>query len=279
MNSAKEAGCAYRGRLLLSASLVETNGEGEQATEGVYLPERQELSRQEKREADPLGPKWRYRAPSQMPSTGRYCLQVAILQGCDLPKRQNLRIRVSWGLPTGKSGFRHADGMGMDVSRDALRNATTSETRRGQLGRATLWNELVCLDDAEWPLDPSQVPDVFIELIDTSEPRRTHFLRYEIQTIGKLGGMVTAQGSVRATWKTMLRDTACTQGVELNCEPREQSAPALCFLPGLSPLNPKVGSCRFVLGLAPSRQCCACRAVTGHRCVQATHRWPSVCCL
>ena len=127
------------------------------------------------------GPSWSLNPPEPMPENALYQLKVGVLAGCDLPRRTNLAIRVSWGVST--QGSSEGNGTGMDsLTRpsDAL-----AEEKTG----LTCWNQLLFLD-LEWPRDQSQVPDLLIELFDLKKRLRTHFLRCALRSIGGVGGMV-----------------------------------------------------------------------------------------
>jgi hypothetical protein len=206
MNCGKVPGNTYRGRVLLAATLT-SPAPASQAEAGTreqdgYITELDKaLLDAKKNRAGTSVVRWRYKQPA-IP-TGRYTLRVGFLVGCDLPVGPEAFIRVCWGVPKeGASRNIVATGVGMDQR--------TGRNPRGT-GKAGLaiWNELLTLE-SEWPLDPWQVPDVFIELVDYKQKIRTHFLRIELNDIDDVQHMVTGSADMpmlNARWYTLARST------------------------------------------------------------------------
>ena len=197
MNTGKVAGNTYRGRLLMSAALepAARSGRGEpwkSAQDGFIQP--MEMLRLDR---PPSVVPWRFKQPDV--KTGLYTLRVGFLVGCDLPSEPEVFLRVSWGVPKeGASRSIVNTGVGMD-----------QRTKRNPRGTGekglVVWNELLTLE-AEWPLDPWQVPDVFIELVDQKRNVRTHFLRMELNAIDDVEQMVTGSANtpmLNGEWHTL----------------------------------------------------------------------------
>ncbi len=205
MNSGKRAGNTYRGRVLLSAEL--RNSASDSQADGLstgFEPKPHFKAVRARSQVVPL------RYPGV--SVGLYTLRVALLVGCDLPVGSEVFVRVSWGVPkTGAAREIIASGVGAD---QRTRNAACASG-------VAVWNELLTLE-VEWPLDPWQVPDIFVELVERKRKVRTHLLQIDVNSIDDAQDMVTGSADrpmLNGRWYTLVRSTTETVDPSL-CEPR-----------------------------------------------------------
>lgn len=157
MNEGKMAGLTYRGRVLLSATMAKSPSDVASLCAG-NVPANS--------------------TPLSIPLTTWYSLKVAVVSGCDLPDRSALAVRVTWGLPkSGYTGTKYGQGRHQD-GRDAAGVDAWTQAE-SSLGGMAQWDRLLTIR-GEWPADLTQVPDIFVELIDTEEKKRMYCLRIAI---------------------------------------------------------------------------------------------------
>ena len=156
MNTGRTPGLMYRGRVLLSATMRRL------ISDSVSLPTPKQTANKVVSVASPANT-W-------------YYLKVAIMNGCDLPECSALAVRVTWGLP--KSGQAGAEvGWRRNLKAAGWDAWTQPQTSAGGVAQ---WNRLLTIR-GEWPADLTQVPDVFVELIDLAERQRMYCLRIDLQ--------------------------------------------------------------------------------------------------
>ena len=133
MDSGATEGSAYRGRVLLSASITEHVAEPKLLCNGAV-----EL---------PPGPTSKY----EFQNTERFCLRLFVLEGNGLPA-----ARSGFSLPGfGKGGTHVAVSMGMDED--------ATEAQPCEAGRCRWYSELELTVD--YPDDVTQMPDVIVQLM------------------------------------------------------------------------------------------------------------------
>lgn len=160
MNCGKVPGVAFRGRILLRATMLrKMSDKWHKSKPGSNRLQTQPVPKDPKQEQ--IISNWKIPTTLQLieplpePKTARYVLKIALVQGFDLPvDSTDVAIRVSWGLPksSGPNGTptESTRNLGWGVGTDVWVQTPRSEGTKSK--RSALWDKLITID-AEWPAD------------------------------------------------------------------------------------------------------------------------------